>query len=125
MKSERYKRSRIIELTKIDETLLASYEEAGLITPKNEGGESFYSHEELEVIEMIERLTSDLGVNLPGVEVILNMRGQMLAMQQEFDRVIDDVRRGIIKELSVYEERFRRPMIENRGGLPSKVRIKE
>ena len=125
MKTVRYKRVRILEMTGIEDALLASCEEAGLITPEEEKGDLLYSDEDLESIRMIERLMNDLGVNLPGVEVILNMRGQMLAMQKEFDRVIEDIRRGLIKELSVYEERFRRPMIENRGGKPPRIRIKE
>ena len=121
-------RSRVLELAEIDEATLASYEEAGLVIPGMEGDEPVYTGEDVEVIRMIRRLMDDLGVSLPGVEVILNMREQMIAMQKEFDRVINDIRQGVIKEFSAYEERFRRPvppLIEDRRSRPSRVRIKE
>ena len=57
-------------------------ERAGLIRPA-ESDEHFrlYHEETIERIQTIERLTNDLGVNLAGVEVILNMREQIIALR--------------------------------------------
>lgn len=58
-------------------------ERAGLIGPaESEQHLRLYSEETVERINTIERLTNDLGVNLAGVEVILNMREQIIALRQ-------------------------------------------
>jgi MerR family transcriptional regulator/heat shock protein HspR len=59
-------------------------ERAGLIGPaESEEHIRLYSEETIERINTIERLTNDLGVNLAGVEVILNMREQIIALRQQ------------------------------------------
>ncbi len=58
-------------------------ERAGLIGPaESEQHLRLYSEETIERINTIERLTNDLGVNLAGVEVILNMREQIIALRR-------------------------------------------
>jgi MerR family transcriptional regulator/heat shock protein HspR len=58
-------------------------ERAGLIDPaESDQHLRLYSEETIERINTIERLTNDLGVNLAGVEVILNMREQIIALRQ-------------------------------------------
>ena len=51
-----------------------------------------YEDSDLERLEIILSLTRDLGVNLAGVEIILNMREKMDAMQREFERFFDYIR---------------------------------
>ncbi|HET9660604.1 MAG TPA: MerR family transcriptional regulator [Thermomicrobiales bacterium] len=59
-------------------------ERAGLIGPaESDEHIRLYSEETIERINTIERLTNDLGVNLAGVEVILNMREQIIALRQQ------------------------------------------
>jgi len=53
---------------------------------RSEGNTRLYTDPDLERLELILSLTRDLGVNLAGVEIILNMREKMDAMQQEFER---------------------------------------
>jgi MerR family transcriptional regulator, heat shock protein HspR len=66
---------------------LRLYEREGLLKPsRTEGNTRLYSEEDLEQLETILALTRDLGVNLAGVEIILNMREKMDAMQREFER---------------------------------------
>jgi MerR family transcriptional regulator/heat shock protein HspR len=63
------------------------YEREGLLKPsRSEGNTRLYTDPDLERLELILSLTRDLGVNLAGVEIILNMREKMDAMQQEFER---------------------------------------
>jgi MerR family transcriptional regulator/heat shock protein HspR len=66
---------------------LRLYEREGLLKPsRSEGNTRLYTDSDLERLEVILSLTRDLGVNLAGVEIILNMREKMDAMQQEFER---------------------------------------
>jgi MerR family transcriptional regulator/heat shock protein HspR len=66
---------------------LRLYEREGLLKPsRSEGNTRLYTDTDLERLELILSLTRDLGVNLAGVEIILNMRQKMDAMQREFER---------------------------------------
>jgi MerR family transcriptional regulator/heat shock protein HspR len=66
---------------------LRRYEEIGLIKPARASGRRLYSTRDLERLRKINRLVSDLGVNLAGVEVILNMSERMEYLQKEMDRM--------------------------------------
>jgi MerR family transcriptional regulator/heat shock protein HspR len=60
------------------------YERFGLVEPsRTEGGPSWYSDFDIERVKQIRRLSSDLGLDLAAVEVILHMRERMLAMHDE------------------------------------------
>lgn len=66
---------------------LRLYEREGLLKPsRSEGNTRLYTDADLERLEVILSLTRDLGVNLAGVEIILNMREKMDVMQREFER---------------------------------------
>ena len=66
---------------------LRLYEREGLLKPsRSEGNTRLYTDADLERLEVILALTRDLGVNLAGVEIILNMREKMDVMQREFER---------------------------------------
>jgi MerR family transcriptional regulator/heat shock protein HspR len=66
---------------------LRLYEREGLLKPsRSDGNTRLYTDADLERLELILSLTRDLGVNLAGVEIILNMREKMDAMQREFER---------------------------------------
>jgi MerR family transcriptional regulator, heat shock protein HspR len=66
---------------------LRLYEREGLLKPsRSEGNTRLYTDADLERLELILSLTRDLGVNLAGVEIILNMREKMDAMHREFER---------------------------------------
>jgi MerR family transcriptional regulator/heat shock protein HspR len=73
---------------------LRLYEREGLIKPDRSAGNTrLYDEEAIRRLEIILTLTRDLGVNLAGVEVILNMREQMERMQGEVDRLLEFVKR--------------------------------
>jgi MerR family transcriptional regulator, heat shock protein HspR len=63
-------------------------EREGLVTPIGSGsGTRYFDESAVERIQLVERLMADLGVNLPGAEVILHMRERMLMMLDEIDRL--------------------------------------
>ena len=68
---------------------LRLYEREGLLLPsRTEGKTRLYSDEDLERLEFILSLTRDLGVNVAGVEVVLNLRDRMRQMQEEMERTL-------------------------------------
>src|SRR5579862_5612093 len=83
-----YMISAIAEQYEIHPQTLRLYEREGLLKPsRSEGNTRLYTGDDLERLEVILHLTRDLGVNLAGVEIILNMRekmGEMHAQIQEF-----------------------------------------
>jgi MerR family transcriptional regulator/heat shock protein HspR len=71
---------------------LRLYEREGLLKPsRSDGNTRLYTDEDLAQLEVILSLTRDLGVNLAGVEIILNMRAKMEAMQRQFERFFHDL----------------------------------
>jgi MerR family transcriptional regulator/heat shock protein HspR len=77
----------------IHQQTLRLYEREGLLTPsRSNGNVRLYAEEDLERLEVILKLTRDLGVNLAGVEIILNMREKMDQMQREFNRFLEMLR---------------------------------
>lgn len=92
-KVKTYTISAVAELFGIHPQTLRLYEREGLLKPsRSEGNTRLYEDSDLERLEVILSLTRDLGVNLVGVEIILNMREKMDAMQREFERFFEYIR---------------------------------
>lgn len=125
MKGKFYRISTISRITNTDQSIIIRYEKEGLVEPRIVGEERLYTPDDLERIKMIRRLTDELGVNLAGVDVILNMREQMVRMQKEFEDIISDIRRGLFRELKEFETRAKRPLIESSAGKGTKIRIED
>ncbi|MES1210840.1 MAG: MerR family transcriptional regulator, partial [Acidobacteriota bacterium] len=86
--------SVVAERYDIHPQTLRLYEREGLIKPTRSAGNTrLYDEEAIRRLEIILALTRDLGVNLAGVEVILNMKERMDQMQGEVDRLLDYVKR--------------------------------
>lgn len=86
----RYTISVAAELVSVHQQTLRHYERLGLIEPHRGKGEiRYYSPQDIEKIQQIRRLIEDLGVNLAGVEVILNMRDQMEKMHDDFTQELE------------------------------------
>lgn len=82
--------SAVAEEFEVHPQTLRLYEREGLLKPsRSVGNTRMYTDADLERLELILSLTRDLGVNLAGVEIILNMREKMDAMQREFERFFD------------------------------------
>jgi MerR family transcriptional regulator, heat shock protein HspR len=77
---------------------LRLYEREGLLKPsRTEGNTRLYSEDDLRQLEVILNLTRDLGVNLAGVEIVLNMRRKMEQMQAEFGEFLQQLREELHK----------------------------
>lgn len=88
-----YTISAVAELYDIHPQTLRLYEREGLLKPSRSiGNTRLYEDSDLERLEIILSLTRDLGVNLAGVEIILNMREKMDAMQKEFERFFEYIK---------------------------------
>ena len=88
-----YTISAVAEMYDIHPQTLRLYEREGLLKPsRSVGNTRLYADTDLERLEIILSLTRDLGVNLAGVEIILNMREKMDAMQREFERFFEYLR---------------------------------
>ncbi|HYK16516.1 MAG TPA: helix-turn-helix transcriptional regulator [Bryobacteraceae bacterium] len=84
-----YMISAVAEQYEIHPQTLRLYEREGLLAPsRSEGNTRLYTDEDLERLEVILKLTRELGVNLAGVEIILNMREKMAAMQQQIEEFV-------------------------------------
>jgi MerR family transcriptional regulator, heat shock protein HspR len=92
-KVKTYTISAVAEMYELHPQTLRLYEREGLLKPsRSEGNTRLYTDADLERLEMVLSLTRDMGVNLAGVEIILNMREKMSAMQSEFERFFEYVR---------------------------------
>jgi MerR family transcriptional regulator/heat shock protein HspR len=75
---------------------LRLYEREGLLKPsRSEGNTRLYTDGDLERLEVILHLTRDLGVNLAGVEIILNMREKMGEMQSQIQEFVASLNREL------------------------------
>ena len=85
-----YMISAVAEQYEIHPQTLRLYEREGLLAPsRSEGNTRLYTDEDLERLEVILKLTRELGVNLAGVEIILNMREKMAAMQRQIQGFVE------------------------------------
>jgi MerR family transcriptional regulator, heat shock protein HspR len=88
-----YTISSVAEMYEIHPQTLRLYEREGLMRPsRSDGNTRLYDDTDLERLEVILSLTRELGVNLAGVEIILNMREKMEEIQREFERFFDYLR---------------------------------
>ncbi len=82
----RYTISVVARLVELHPQTLRNYEECGLVVPQRTPGNfRLYTERDVQRLHKIVRLTTDLGVNLAGVEVILNLTERLEALQAEFD----------------------------------------
>lgn len=103
-RAKTYTISAVAEEFELHPQTLRLYEREGLLKPsRSEGNTRLYTDTDLERLELILSLTRDLGVNLAGVEIILNMREKMDAMQREFERFFEYLQNHA-QELSHFTE---------------------
>jgi MerR family transcriptional regulator, heat shock protein HspR len=73
---------------------LRYYEKVGIIEPRrSQGNVRLYSDRDIAVLQKVKSLVDDLGVNLPGVEVILRMMAHMNEMQQELEQAREEIQK--------------------------------
>jgi MerR family transcriptional regulator, heat shock protein HspR len=88
-----YMISSVAESYQIHPQTLRLYERLGLLMPsRSDGNTRLYTEDDLQRLEVILTLTRELGVNLAGVEVILNMREKMEQLQKQVEGMVEFVR---------------------------------
>ncbi|MDQ2901772.1 MAG: helix-turn-helix transcriptional regulator [Acidobacteriota bacterium] len=91
-----YMISSVAEQYEIHPQTLRLYEREGLLKPsRSDGNTRLYTDADLERLEVILHLTRDLGVNLAGVEIILNMREKMSEMQLQIEDFVVTLNREL------------------------------
>jgi MerR family transcriptional regulator/heat shock protein HspR len=107
----RYMISVAAELVGMHPQTLRVYEEKGLVRPKRTAGNTrLYSEADLERLRLIQRLTTELGLNLAGVEAVLELEAEVGRMQARMERLeremrdaIEQVHRQYRRELVLYD----------------------
>lgn len=94
---------------------LRMYEREGLLKPsRTDGNTRLYEEEDLERLETILSLTRELGVNLAGVGIILNMRDKMDRMQREVNEFVNYVKRELARrDVPDWERRLDRALVKS------------
>jgi MerR family transcriptional regulator, heat shock protein HspR len=106
----RYMISVAAELVGMHPQTLRIYEQKGLVRPQRTAGNTrLYSEADVERLRIIQRLTTDWGLNLAGVERVLQMedelhrmRRRLERMEQEMRRSLDEVHRQYRRDLGLY-----------------------
>jgi MerR family transcriptional regulator/heat shock protein HspR len=109
-----YMISAVAQKYQIHPQTLRLYEREGLLKPsRTEGNTRLYSEEDLEQLETILTLTRDLGVNLAGVEVILNMRRKIQLMQGEVNEFMEYVKHELARGIDDWEQRLSTALVKS------------
>ena len=106
--------SAVAEQYNLHPQTLRLYEREGLLTPsRSEGNTRLYTDDDLERLEIILKLTRDLGVNLAGVEIILNMRSKIEQMQREVNEFMAYVKAELARGLGDWEQRLNTALVKS------------
>ena len=106
--------SAVAQKYNIHPQTLRLYEREGLLRPsRTEGNTRLYSEEDIEQLETILSLTRDLGVNLAGVEIILNMRRKIERMQSEVNEFMAYVKQEMTRGIDDWERRLSTALVKS------------
>ena len=104
----RYMISVAADLVGMHPQTLRIYESKGLIRPKRTSGNTrLYSEADLERLRLIQQLTSELGLNLAGVEQVLRLQDELVKMRRRLDRMDREMRAAI----SDVHRQYRRDLV--------------
>jgi MerR family transcriptional regulator/heat shock protein HspR len=100
-----YMISAVAELYKLHPQTLRLYERVGLLKPsRSQGNTRLYTDEDLERLDVILTLARDMGVNLAGIEIILNMREKMVEMERQMTEFATVVQQELARVASLRTE---------------------
>jgi MerR family transcriptional regulator/heat shock protein HspR len=105
MTKEFWKITEVVEWFQIDRGFLDDLEEEEIICPtcRDDSEEKLLSSGDLEKLRLARLLFEEMDVNMPGIEVILQMRQNMLDMRKQFDDILEDL-------ASRLQDRFKRSL---------------
>jgi MerR family transcriptional regulator/heat shock protein HspR len=93
-----YMISSVAELYNLHPQTLRLYERVGLLKPsRSDGNTRLYTDQDLQRLDVILTLTRDMGVNLAGIEIILNMREKMLEMEKQMSEFASVVQQELAR----------------------------
>jgi MerR family transcriptional regulator, heat shock protein HspR len=108
----RYMISVAAELVGMHPQTLRIYEAKGLVRPKRTPGNTrLYSEVDLDRLRLIQRLTTELGLNLAGVEVVLRLEDEVARLRRRIDRLEREAR----EHLRSVHRQYRRELVLYRG----------
>jgi MerR family transcriptional regulator/heat shock protein HspR len=111
----RYMISVAADLVGMHPQTLRIYEAKGLVRPKRTPGNTrLYSEADLERLRLIQRLTTELGLNLAGVEVALRLQDEVSRLHRRIDRLEREAR----EQVRDVHKRYRRELVLYRSGDP-------
>ena len=120
-----YMISAVADLYKLHPQTLRLYERVGLLKPsRSEGNTRLYTEADLERLEVILTLTREMGVNLAGIEIILNMREKMGEMQHQMEAFTIFVQHELSRGLRSAQRKPARDALA-RVPLPKVVRVQK
>src|SRR5262245_60658642 len=109
-----YMISAVAQKYNIHPQTLQLYERESLLKPsRTDGNTRLYSEEDLERLETILSLTRDLGVNLAGVEIILNMRSKIEQMQSEVNEFMEYVKKEMARGIDDWKQRLSTALVKS------------
>ncbi len=93
MAERSYTVRQVVEMFEIDEAFINDLVDEKILCPSCEEDppKRLFSQIELEKLWVARILVEDLGVNLAGVDVILDMRNKMIEMRRQFDAILEDL----------------------------------
>jgi MerR family transcriptional regulator/heat shock protein HspR len=109
--------SAVAEMYEIHPQTLRLYEREGLLRPsRSEGNTRLYTDEDLERLEFILNLARDLGVNIAGIAIVLQMRERMEEMNRQMQGFVDYVRTEMLTRMQPQSQApglvpMRRPVV--------------
>ena len=107
-----YMISAVAELYKLHPQTLRLYERVGLLKPsRSQGNTRLYTDQDLERLDVILTLARDMGVNLAGIEIILNMREKLGEMEQQMGEFAHVVQQELSRVAGLREEKVPRHAI--------------
>jgi MerR family transcriptional regulator, heat shock protein HspR len=107
-----YMISAVAELYKLHPQTLRLYERVGLLKPsRSQGNTRLYTDDDLQRLDVILTLARDMGVNLAGIEIILNMREKMVEMERQMEEFTHVVQQELARVANMRDERVPRHAI--------------
>ena len=97
MSKEYWTIREVVEIFQVEESFLHALEDEDLVCPicEEDSRSRLFSARDLENLRIAKILVEDMGVNLPGVEVILRMRRNVLQIRRQFDAILEDLARQL------------------------------
>jgi len=118
----RYMISVAADIVGMHPQTLRIYEQKGLVRPKRTSGNTrLYSEADIERLQLIQRLTNDLGLNLAGVELVLRLEDELKKAHVRIERL----QQQLHDEVQKVHKHYRRDLVLYREGAAPERRTRE